>query len=198
MRVRHAHHLGRQADFLKEIGVSTCLEHGGELHKKGKRKTRRPFDPKRAMHVVMRSTRARKEWSLLHPNHKRRVDRIVRRAAEKHQITLYRFANVGNHLHFLFRAKRRVSFRAFIREVSGSIAFQITGSKKSCPLTGKFWDLLPYSRVVSWGIDFKTATRYLIANLIESAGLWSRKRDPHLKLILISANMGKRDGPRAG
>jgi hypothetical protein len=185
----------KQLHFLNELGINTSLEHGGELSRARKRKTRRPFDPKRAMHVVMRSTRARKDWSMLHPDHKRRVDRIVKKAAEKHQIQLYRFANVGNHLHFLFRAKRAEALRAFMREVSGRIAFQITGSKKSCPLRGKFWDLLPYSRVVSWGKDFKTATRYLIANLIESAGIWNRKRNPHLKLVWISAQMGKRAGP---
>lgn len=175
----------RQPNFLNEMKVSTRLNHGGELGK-GKRKSRRPFDPKRPLHVVMRSTRAKGEWSMLHPKNTRRVNGIVREAASKHDIQLFKFANVGNHLHFLFRARKVEALRAFMREVSGQIAFQITGSRKTHPLKGKFWDLLPYSRVVSWGRDLKAVTSYLIGNLFEAAGAWNRKRDPHLKVVFLS------------
>jgi REP element-mobilizing transposase RayT len=175
----------KQGSFFDKMKFSIRLEHGGEIGK-GKRKIRRPFDPKRPLHAVMRSTRARGEWSMLHPKNVRKVESTVREAAKKHGIRLYRFANVGNHLHFLFQSRTREAFRAFMREISGSIAFQITGAKKLNPLQGKFWDLLPYSRVVSWGRDFKAVTEYIIGNLFEAAGLWNRKRDPHLKVILAS------------
>jgi REP element-mobilizing transposase RayT len=123
---------------------------------------------------------------MLHPKNASKVKRIVHAAAKRHGIRLYRFANVGNHLHFLFRARRVEALRAFMREVSGAVAFQITGSRKTHPLQGRFWDLLPYSRVVSWGREFKTVALYVIGNLFEAAGLWSRKKDPHLKVILLS------------
>jgi len=175
----------RQLSFLKEIKVSARLDHGGELAV-GKRKTRRPFDPKRPLHVVMRSTRARGEWSMLSARNSRRVKSIVQQAAKRQGIQLFQFVNVGNHLHFLLSARKVEALRAFMREVSGGIAFQITGSKKTHPLQGKFWDRLPYSRVVSWGKEFKSVTRYLIGNLFEAAGAWNRKRDPYLKVILLS------------
>lgn len=175
----------RQLSFLKEMKVSNRLGHGGELGK-GKRKSRRPFDPKRAMHVVMRSTRAKGDWSMLTPKNQRRVKAIVKETASKHGIQLFQFANVGNHLHFLFRARQVDSLRAFMREVSGQIAFQMTGSRKTNPLQGKFWDHLPYSRVVTWGREFKTVTRYVIGNLFQAAGGWNKKRDPHLEVVLIS------------
>jgi REP element-mobilizing transposase RayT len=175
----------KQSSFFKQMKFSTRLDHGGEIGLK-KRKTRRPFDHKRALHVVMRSTRARGEWSMLRPQNARKVKQVVNEAARKHGIKLYRFANVGNHLHLLFQARKVENLRAFMREISGSIAFQITGAKKSNPLQGKFWDLLPYSRVVTWGRDFKAVTNYIIGNLFEAAGLWNRKRDSHLKVILAS------------
>jgi REP element-mobilizing transposase RayT len=175
----------RQLTFLKEMKASDRLNHGSDL-RKGKRKEKRPFDPKRALHVVMRSTRAKGDWSMLTPKNHRRVKTIVQEAATKHGIQLYHFANVGNHLHFLFRARRVEALRAFLREVSGRISFQITGSKKTHPLKGKFWDHLPYSRVVSWGRDFKTVTQYVIGNLFQAAGGWNQKKDPHLKLVLLS------------
>ncbi len=123
---------------------------------------------------------------MLHPKHTRKVDRVVRDAAERQGIQLFQFANVGNHLHLLVRARRVEALRAFMREVSGGIAFLITGTRKTQPLQGKFWDNLPYSRVVSWGKDLKTVTAYLIGNLFEAAGAWNRKKDPHLKVVVLS------------
>jgi REP element-mobilizing transposase RayT len=174
-----------QLSFLKELKASACRDHGGEL-KKGKRKEGRPFNPKLALHVVMRSARAKGEWSMLTPKNQRRVRTIVNETAKKHGIRLYRFANVGNHLHFLFRARRVEAMRAFMREVSGQIAFQITGSRKTNPLQGKFWDHLPYSRLVTWGREFKTVTSYIIGNLFQVAGGWNKKKDPHLQVIFLS------------
>jgi REP element-mobilizing transposase RayT len=175
----------RQLSFLKEMKASIQLNHGGELGK-GKRKSRRPFDPKRPLHVVMRSSRAQGRWSMLSSKNQRRVKTLIQETAAKHGIQLFHFANVGSHLHFLFRARRVEGLRAFMREVSGQIAFQITGSRKTSPLQGKFWDHLPYSRVVSWGNDFKAVTRYVIGNLFQAAGGWNKKRDPHLKVVLLS------------
>jgi hypothetical protein len=142
--------------------------------------------------------RATGAWSMLHPENVRKVDRTVRDAAKKHVIRLYRFANVGSHLHFLIQARTREAFRAFVREVSGAIAFEISGAKEAQPLEGKFWDLLPFSRVVSWGRDFKGVTAYIIGNLLEAAGLWNRKRDSFLKVILASMlNAGVGPPPRS-
>lgn len=183
-----------QLSFLKEIKVSNRLNHGGELAN-GKRKERRPFDPKRPLHVVMRSTRATGEWSMLGRKNVQNVHRIVREATKRHKIQTFKFANVGNHLHFLIRARSVEALRAFMREVAGQIAFQVTGSRKTHPLQGKFWDRIPYSRVVSWGKDFKSVSCYLIGNLFEAVGAWNRKKDPHLKIICLSMREAGLDPP---
>jgi REP element-mobilizing transposase RayT len=110
---------------------------------------------------------------MLHPDKAKHVDALVRKSAQRRGITLYRFANVGNHLHLLVKARDKASFQAFLREVSGRIALLVTGARKGNPV-GKFWDHLAWSRLVSWGREFATVSRYLIKNLFEAEGLLSK------------------------
>src|SRR5262245_61664871 len=93
---------GRQISFLPDLQTA----HGGSIGA-GRRKVARPLDPKRPLHLVMKSSRARGTWSMLHPQSARGVERLVRRVARKRKIRLYRFANVGNHLHLLAQPKSR-------------------------------------------------------------------------------------------
>ena len=160
--------------------------HGGD-HTKGKRKTARPFDPKQALHVVLRSTKARGELSLLHPRHCNHILNFVDRLKIRWGIAVYRYANVGNHLHLLVRAKSRADWQGFIRELSGGIAMIVTGARKGnalerskaagLPESAKraFWDHLVYSRIVSWGRDFTGVARYVCTNLWEAVGIPVRK-----------------------
>ena len=157
------------------------LDHGGETNI-GKRKQARPFDPKRAIHLVLRSSRARGEWSFLSPSHSRKTERLIQFLADKNDIRIYRFANVGNHLHLLLRAKVRRSFQTFLRNLAGAIASLVTGAKKSNPI-GKFWDHLAYTRIVSWGREFKGLQAYLVKNLFEAAGLLNRNKKSELEVI---------------
>jgi hypothetical protein len=155
-------------------------KHGGEI-RIGKRKEARPFNPKLAMHLILKSSRARDTWSMLHPRHKGRVYWLVESKAEKHSIRVYQFANVGNHLHLLIRARSHASFKRFLRELSGAIAQTVTGATKSNPQ--KFWDGLAFSRLVSWGADFARVQGYVIKNLLEGMGVLDRKgRDRDLKI----------------
>src|SRR4051794_31766319 len=96
--------------------------------RKGKRKTERPYFAHLPLHVTMRSARARGSRSLL--RHKWRVLDLLHRTAKRHRIEIYRFANVGNHLHLLITAKDRMGLRAFLREFAGRVAMLITGSVK--------------------------------------------------------------------
>lgn len=157
----------RQLSFLPP----PIVEHGGDL-RQGKRKIRRPFHAKKAIHISMRSSRARGSWSLLRPAHRRRVLELLQKTAEKREIRVYRFANVGNHLHLLIRARSRADLRAFLREFAGLIAVTVTGAVKGRPQ--KFWDGIPWSRIVEWGRQFKSAARYVLLNVMESAGLRDR------------------------
>ncbi len=113
----------KQLEFFKR----PALEYGGGLEH-GRRKTFRPFDSKRPVHVVLRAGRARGEWSLLEPANKKAVDGIIRRYAVRFRVRVMEFHNVGNHIHFLIRAGRREDFRSFMRTIPAQIATRITGA----------------------------------------------------------------------
>ena len=178
----------RQLSFLPR---QLPPEHGGELVR-GKRKTTRAIATRDgAMHVVLRSRKARGEWSMLHRRNRTRVDDRVREIARRHGIRLYRYANVGNHLHLLVKTPTRTAFQRFLKDLGGTIAVLVTGAKNGQPLengrTGaaspgipessrrKFWDGLAYTRIVHFGRDFRNLEQYFIKNLFEAAGLLTRK-----------------------
>ncbi|MCM2323274.1 MAG: hypothetical protein NDJ90_08420 [Oligoflexia bacterium] len=174
------------------------LAHGGDLTQ-GKRKTARPFDRKQALHVVLRSSKARGERSLLHPRHCNHVRALTKRLEERWGVTVYRYANAGNHLHLLVRARTRPAWQGFIRELSGGIAMLVTGARKGHglpremaglsrekgSLRGKkgvaesaqrgFWDHLVFTRIVGYGRDFAGVARYVCTNLWEGLGVPVRK-----------------------
>jgi REP element-mobilizing transposase RayT len=170
--------------FKKIAGTS----HGGELSR-GKRKSLRPIDPKQALHVVLRSSKARGTFSMLHPKHCNHIEKFVRETAKRWGVRVYRFANVGNHIHLLVQVPTREAWKRFSKELSGGIAQIVTGAKKgmglsrsadvSIPESAKrgFWDHLIFTRIVAFGRDFQGMARYLVKNLFEAAGV-------HMKRLL--------------
>ena len=187
----------RQLSFLPKVS----LEHGGQT-RPGRRKIARPIDLKRPLHLVLRSSMARGPHSMLAPKHEHRIRAIVDLAAEKYDIRLYRFVNVGNHLHLLVQTRTRPAFRGFLREISGRIAMLVTGSRKSHPLElitrsgarstsgrKRFWDLLAYTRIVGWGRDFVSLKRYFIKNHFEAAGLLTREMTLQGARVLSTATL---------
>jgi REP element-mobilizing transposase RayT len=180
-------------------------KHGGELSL-GKRKTFRPIDPKQALHVVMRSSKAKGQLSMLHPKNCNSIEKFVHKTAKRWGVRLYRYANVGNHLHLLIQVPTREAWKRFSKELSGGIAQILTGARKgsalmrsqdpSLPESAKrgFWDHLVFTRIVSFGRDFKCVARYLIKNLFEAAGVPMRKlMKDGFKLLFID-----RDGIVSG
>src|SRR5690349_19019378 len=111
----------RQMSFLP----APIKEYGGDT-RKGKRKIRRPFDPKRALHVTLKSSKARGMWSMLQKERRLQVQELLHDTADKYDIRLFRYANVGNHIHLLIQAKKREHLRAFLREFAGKLAAMIT------------------------------------------------------------------------
>jgi len=151
------------------------IAYGGD-HTAGKRKETRPFDSKQALHVVMRSSRAHGSWSMLHLKHCQNIHEFTHKLAERWGVRIYRYANVGNHIHLLIRARSRPVLQRYLRELAGGIAVIVTGARKSASLsknkTGRgFWDHLLFSRIVYFGRDFKGVCVYLIKNLFEASGV---------------------------
>ena len=141
-------------------------EHGGE-YSIGKRKGKRPFSRKKSMHLTLKSSKAIGQWSLL--NFRKPIEKMIQRAAKRRDVRVYDLANSGNHIHLLFRAKEKREFQNFLREISSKIAKQVTGARKG-RASGRFFDLLAFTRVIEWGKAFQIVKSYLLQNRLETAG----------------------------
>jgi REP element-mobilizing transposase RayT len=117
---------------------------------------------------------------MLHPKHCDPIHALTEKLAKRWGVRLYRYANVGNHIHLLIKVPSRAVWRRFLRELAGGIAVIVTGAKKGAGLspneTGRgFWDHLAFTRIVSFGRDFAGVSRYVIKNLFEAAGIPMKK-----------------------
>ena len=142
----------KNESYLPGFNSKTAsISHGGE-HRLGKRKTVRPIDPKQALHVVLRSSQARGELSMLRPRNSGPIHDFTHALARRWGVRLYRYANVGNHIHLLIQVPSRAVWRRFLRELAeAGIAILVTGAKKGAALaansTGRgFWDHLAFTR----------------------------------------------------
>lgn len=151
-----------------QLFAKPSLEHGGFI-RQGRRKTRRPFDPKRAMHIVMRSSKAKGASSFLHRNNKGLIHVLLVDLCARYQLKLYKYENVGNHLHLLLKFPSRRELKAFLRVFAQGVMFLVTGAKKGAP-KGRFFDAIAYSRVVGWGREFRALKNYLWKNALEGFG----------------------------
>ncbi len=139
--------------------------HGGQI-RNGKRKTQRPFVPRRPMHLVLRSAKARGSYSLLQPKNDQKIDQILKKQSKKHFVKIMSYVNVGNHLHLKIRANSRDSFQAFLISITALIARAISGAKKGNQ-TGRFWDALAYTRILKTSYEEKILNKYFNANALE-------------------------------
>jgi REP element-mobilizing transposase RayT len=152
---------------------------GGSLLKSNA-KVKRPLHTKDSIHLVLKSKVAIGKHSLLSPKHILEVERIVRSQAKACGVKIYHFVNVGNHLHLVILIKNRVLYARFIRAITGLIARLVTGRERAhaqAPESNrlnsrskkpKFWQSLPFSRVITWGREFKAIANYMNKNRKES------------------------------
>lgn len=143
--------------------------HGGK-ESKGKRKSPRPFTPKTSMHLVLKSNRAKGAWSMRHRKNQSKITGMVYVYAARFRVHVYRFANVGDHLHLLVKATDRKDLADYLRVLAGRIAVTVSGARKHVKRIGKFWNHLCWSRLVKWGKEFHVVQRYVFANELEGIG----------------------------
>jgi putative transposase len=169
------------SDFFSKNVFKASKEFGGSLHGRGNAKTARPLSTKQAMHVVLRSSLAKGEWSLRSARNIKMVEQTLQKLAKQYGIKIDRFANVGNHIHLLIKLSNRFTFAPFIRAFAGIIAMKVTGARKLATLrnirstkddtsTAKFWDFRPWSRIVEWGKAYSHARSYVVKNEKEASG----------------------------
>lgn len=182
-------------------------EHGGSLAVQ-KRRARRVLRIKQTHHITLKSHHAIGARSLF--RHKKVILGIMRKNALKFQVKVYEYAIQGNHIHLLLKSQNREGMQNFFRVFAGHVAQTIL---RECPLPlsaggaphqgkgcrknqRKFWSFLLYSRVVSWGRDFKNVVGYIQRNTLELLHLVDYK--PRIKIrpggapnqsFAISANL---------
>ena len=65
----------------------------------------------------------------------------------------------------------RDSFKGFIRSISGIIARMVLGAQRGKAKLKGFWDARPFTRIVSWGKEFRKVKNYILKNVWESWGV---------------------------
>ncbi|MEW6056181.1 MAG: hypothetical protein AB1540_06175 [Bdellovibrionota bacterium] len=82
------------------------------------------------MHLVLRSSKATKEWSFTRPKHAAKIKHLTSKFAAKYGVKVYSVANVGNHLHFHLKLSNRFTYKPFIRALTSAIAMAVTGTSR--------------------------------------------------------------------
>jgi REP element-mobilizing transposase RayT len=109
--------------------------YGGDLLKTRKgRQGGRPLDTRNTMHMVLRSTKAKGEWSFSRTKNSAAIQKICGRFATKYGVKIVSMAYVGNHLHFQLKLGNRHTYRPFVRAITGAIAMAVTGACRWNPL----------------------------------------------------------------
>src|ERR1700734_1025794 len=145
------------------------VEYGGELWR-GNAKTTRPMVTKRAIHFVIKSTMAKGEWSFLTKRNTSYIKQLLQTLPTKYGVTIYQQSINGNHIHLLFRIHSRDLYKSFVSRLTGRLTQFITGCRKGKPLGKRFFDNVPFSRIVEWGQDYVGAKAYVLQNELEATG----------------------------
>jgi REP element-mobilizing transposase RayT len=151
----------------RKVPVNTM---GGVFHAKYNPGYKRPMDSKKALHVVLKSSKAKDSKSFKNKKNEQKIFDIIHKAAKTFGIKFYDYANGGNHLHLLLKVNDRQDYVKFIKVVTGLIARFVNKSERGCPSKTKFWDSRPFSRIVHFGNDFKKVKSYFLRNTLEALG----------------------------
>jgi hypothetical protein len=169
--------------------------YGGELLKTRKgRSGPRPIDTRNTIHLVLRSSKAVKEWSFRLPRNEKKIGEIIYKFAKKYGVKIILIANVGSHLHFQIKLSNRWAYKPFIRAITSAIAMAVTGMnrwtrKKNSSAANenlsrekklKFWDYRPFTRVIQSFRALINLRDYIQINQLEGFGL----QRPEARFIL--------------
>jgi hypothetical protein len=115
----------------------------------------RPLARRKPVHLVLKAKRALSPKGMW-------IELEIERLAKRFALRIYRLAIARDHIHLVIEIPGRKEYVAFIRSLTGLIARKL----------GKgLWHLLPFTRVASWGKDFRNLMDYLRKNLEETVGL---------------------------
>jgi REP element-mobilizing transposase RayT len=158
----------RQNDFFQKDREfkPNRISHGG-TRANGLRKLSRPLAKNKSVHLILKSSEAKGQYSFLTAKNRLFIETTLRSRARQFGIALHSFENVGNHIHIVLKFKRREDFQNFLRTATALIARFVTGARRGKPFGRKFWDGLAFTRVINGYRDFLKILNYLKKNAIE-------------------------------
>jgi len=183
------------------------LAYGGDLLKTRKgRSGGRPLETRSTIHLVLKSTKAKGDWSFKKPKNENAIKQIIEKFAYKYQIKVISLANVGNHLHFHIKLNKLWTYKPFIRAITSAISMAVTGvnrwtkknlqlSRKNSsgaqdhPTKEKFWDNRPFTRVVRSLRALLTLRDYIRINELEGYGY--RREDARFLVKCVRPQFSK-------
>ncbi len=168
--------LGKASEDFSQYWDKTKRKFHGGKYATGKRKTRRPLDTKKPIHVVLSSSKAKGPWSFRSPTNKNKVDHIVHEYSKRFGVKIYDYSNNSNHLHLSVKIISREGFQKYLKTITGLIARGIMKAKKG-QAKGKFWDSLAFTRVADWGRSFTNLKKYIFRNVLEASGAINYDRE---------------------
>jgi REP element-mobilizing transposase RayT len=167
----------RQQEFQGEGFKKPNDCFGGSLLKNSHAKVKRPLASTFPLHLVLRTHKS--HFRL--PRHYRKVNDLVVNTCAKHGVRLYKYANVGNHIHLLIKLPNIQRWSAYIRELTGQIA-QLVQGLKAQDKGDAFWKQRPFTRIVrGWKQAFHKVIDYLELNRLEGDGFIDRAQTKTLK-----------------
>ncbi|MEZ0390905.1 MAG: transposase [Pseudobdellovibrionaceae bacterium] len=140
---------------------------GGELLK-GKRKAKRPLSTKQPLHLILKACE-----KLVFPPGNLSLEKLIHNQARKFNVKIYELAINWSHIHTIIKIKERENYNQFIRSLCSILAAKVRAKK---PHLKTLFTLRPFTRIISWGRDFKSLLNYLIINQMEARGLMSRPK----------------------
>jgi len=136
---------------------------GGSLLK-GRRKTKRPLTEGKPLHLVLRSEHTNKK--IFFSPRDRQMVSLVKHAADRYRVKVYKFSVNWNHFHFVILPPSRKAYVNFVRYLPAQVVHHLSRTH-GVSLKGLF-SLRPFTRIVSWGQDFMRVCKYVMVNIGES------------------------------
>jgi REP element-mobilizing transposase RayT len=148
---------------MKLFSEKVVREFGGNLSKNsGKRKVERPLVFSKPMHLVLKTSRAKGRYAFSPTDH--RVKALIQKMGRRFNVKIYSSAQNWSHIHLVLRLRDRNSYRAFIRALTGAMVLKLKAQKG-------FFDLTPYTKIASWGRQFKELKAYAEKNTFQALGI---------------------------
>ncbi|MCX7977938.1 MAG: hypothetical protein N2578_02940 [Bdellovibrionaceae bacterium] len=123
----------------------------------------------------------------------RETEATVHHFAHKFGVRIYRLQNVGNHLHLVIALRHKRDWAPFIRAVSSRIK---QGLEKHWGVRlAEFWDYRPYTRIGTWGREFRRLSDYILKNTLDACGLLRTPENLEGLKCALRVQMKKRPPP---